>query len=377
MTDIDIKHGQQSATPIHFDRPLLGHASFLHTALAGLSIDSRCILDNGVVVESLSEGVLKFTPSLAEDDSGKTALMISAGVHGNETAPIEIMDVLVDDILSGSQQLECSLLLVLANIPAIRTQARFTSENMNRLFGGDKKTECNEQNADSKNESEAARASELMGLSQQFFAQAAGNKVHYDLHTAIRASKHKLFAISPNSSTKRDSGQSLEEHIAILGRMGIQAVLTGTKSHTTFSAFTARECGATSFTLELGQVRPFGENDLSKLSAFDQTLRLLIANKLKDKTDHSNKPTTYTIVQEVLKENATFELSFEDDAANFTAFTQGDVIAKDGQHSVTAEQTGDCIVFPNANVNIGARALVIARPLENLETNTHKESSHE
>ena len=120
-----------------------------------------------------------------------------------------------------------------------------------------------------------------------------------------------------------------------------------------------------------------GENDLSKLSAFDQTLRLLIANKLKDKTDHSNKPTTYTIVQEVLKENDTFELSFEDDAANFTAFTQGEVIAKDDQHAVTAEQTGDCIVFPNADVNIGARALVIARPLENLATNTHKESYHE
>lgn len=371
----DKEYGQGAATLNQFDRPLLGRASFLHTALTGLSIDNRCILDNGVVVESLSEGVLQFTP--AQSNKSKTsasAVMISAGVHGNETAPIEILDLLVDDILGGVQQLECDLLLVLANMPAIRAQKRFTSENMNRLFGA--KDQGRESSIES---SEAVRAEELMGLSRQFFAQAqAGEpkkqKIHYDLHTAIRASKHELFAISPNLFDKNGDTKSRDDHFDILGNMGIEAVLTGIKSHTTFSAFTAQHCGATSFTLELGQVRPFGENDVSKLRAFEQTLRQLMANKPDEGTGPSSKPAVYTIVEEVLKKSNAFEFCFNDDTANFTAFKQGDMIAKDAQQSVTVAQTGDCIVFPNANVNIGARAVVIARPQA---TDTHMESDYE
>lgn len=45
----------------------------------------------------LGEGVLELTPR----QRYRQALVVSAGVHGNETAPIELLNQLIDDLLSG------------------------------------------------------------------------------------------------------------------------------------------------------------------------------------------------------------------------------------------------------------------------------------
>lgn len=46
--------------------------------------------------------------------------MLSAGIHGNETAPIELLNQLVNDLLSGSRTLAVRLLVVLGNPAAMR-----------------------------------------------------------------------------------------------------------------------------------------------------------------------------------------------------------------------------------------------------------------
>ncbi|WP_304166230.1 succinylglutamate desuccinylase/aspartoacylase family protein, partial [Lonsdalea britannica] len=45
----------------------------------------------------LDEGVLELTPRAGY----RRAVALSAGVHGNETAPIELLDALVGDLLAG------------------------------------------------------------------------------------------------------------------------------------------------------------------------------------------------------------------------------------------------------------------------------------
>ena len=67
--------------------------------------------------------------------------------------------------------------------------------------------------------------------------------------------------------------------------------------------------------------------------------------------------------------NEDFELNFADDVANFTSFDKGDLLARDGDENLYAQHDGEHIIFPNAKVALGQRALltVVRVPTESLE----------
>jgi len=306
------------------------------------------VLSAGTEVTLHDCGVLRVEPRIPSD----TSLVISCAVHGNETAPIEIVRDIVRDLLDEELKAGQRVLFIMGNPWAMKIAERFVDVNMNRLFAGDW------QNYDT-NLKEVKRAAKLEAYVANFFAEeptTVNKRYHYDLHTAIRGSQRERFGVYPFVA-----GRSLpDEQKAFLARADIDTVLLQQKEANTFSSFTSLKQQAESFTLELGQVKPFGENDLSRYKGIDQALRDLIAGE-----PLPNKPkrtvTEFEVCHAITVTSENWEFFIPDDALNFTEYAPGTLIWRDGDEEYRVGDQPEYIVFPNPKVPVGHRAGLMLR----------------
>lgn len=342
---------------------LLG--DFLAYTLAGtrpVASDAHGICAKGVRWTWLDDGALQLEPGGARDAQsvpgvpGMPSVLASAGVHGDETAPIELLSLLVRDIAGGRVALTCRLLVILGNVEAMRAACRYVDDDLNRLFSG--------RHAQVPSSHEAPRAATLERLATQFFSEAGqgrGARWHIDMHTAIRASAFEQFALLPH--TEAPLSRAMFEW---LGEARIAAVLLHTTKGNTYSHFTAEMCGADACTLELGKVRPFGQNDLARFAGADEGLRHLLAGT------HDAAPVAlprvFTVIGQITRQSDAFELLVAADVPNFTPFEQGTLLARDGDYRYTVSHAEERIVFPNPAVKPGLRAglLVVETTRETL-----------
>ena len=78
------------------------------------------------------EGVLELVPERPAADA--LASVVSVGIHGNETAPIELLQGCLERLAEGQARLGAPVLLVLGSPAAVRRQVRYVGTNLNRLF---------------------------------------------------------------------------------------------------------------------------------------------------------------------------------------------------------------------------------------------------
>jgi succinylglutamate desuccinylase len=332
---------------------MLALGKLLELTLAGREPAAKIQLTaDGARLRWLAEGALEVTPP-AGRDSGLD-LILSAGIHGNETAPIELLDGLLRAIARGELKPQVRLLILFGNPAAIRRGERFVEQDLNRLFNG-----RHEQSSGF----EALRAAELEQLCTTFFAQAARTRLHYDLHTAIRASKIEQFALYPWQDGRAHSRAEL----ARLKAAGIDAVLLQNKASTTFSAYTYATHGAEAFTLELGKARPFGDNQLVNLDLLEQRLHALIAACEPADDQSLEGLQLFAVAREVIKHSEAFTLHLPAAIENFSELPVGYLLAEDlGDTRWTVEEAGARIIFPNPRVHNGHRAGILIVPAQDV-----------
>lgn len=311
-------------------------------------------LPDGTVIVRKALGVLELTPAPGQSNPNNEALIVSAGVHGNETAPIEVLNGLVSELLNGEWQLACPLLLILGNPPAMVAGDRFLDANMNRLFHGA------HQKPEYQGLPEATRAQQIESLCRDFQASHSGQLSHYDLHTAIRPSQREKFALYPFVEGREVPPQQCE----FLLEAEVETLLLQHKSGATFSSFSSSRLGAESFTVELGKVRPFGQNDLSRFTGIRDALRRRFRG---EPAPQPAKPTferltVFEVVQEILNTGPKFVFHVPDDVANFTEYAPGTVIWEDESTTYRVGDQAESIVFPNRDVPVGQRAGLLIRP---------------
>lgn len=295
----------------------------------------------------LGPGVLELQPHRRLPHA--RACVFSAGIHGNETAPIELLGELMSQLVAGRLRLGAPILVILGNIPAIQAGQRFLETNLNRLFQRDILA----------NGAETERARQLMDAVDAFYSRHSGlPKLHYDLHTAIRDSRYPRFVVEPYDETAVTGDDQWQWFAAA----DLQAVLHQHQHSWTFSHYTRHYHQAQSFTLELGRVAPFGANDLIPLRPMQCLLNALAEGREPSGTSPS-RMAFFRVEHELMRASEEFRLCFDDDIPNFSEFAPGERLAHD-------PLTGDfivgdqplAVVFPNANVEIGARAALLVVP---------------
>lgn len=314
-------------------------------AQADLSFFATRFAAGGLAVEQPGPGMLQVRHVSAQN---RPAVLLSVGVHGDETGPIELLALLLDEFAQQPSLLQADLLIVVGNVAAIAAGKRFIDADLNRMF---KSTRGALEGT-----SEAARADQMMAATRAFFADAGLERWHLDLHTAIRPSIYPQFAIVPDLI---EAG-ARERLWRMLGLGGIGAIIRNHQPSGTYSYFSSEHCAAAGSTVELGRVGVLGQNDLQQFAAMRDAMFALLAGKLV--LPEHNPAHIYRLAQEIIKHSDAFKMSFDKSTQNFTALNQGALIAEDGELRYTVQNPEERVVFPNPDVRPGLRAgLMVVR----------------
>ncbi|HYQ40277.1 MAG TPA: succinylglutamate desuccinylase [Pseudomonas sp.] len=328
---------------------MLALGKLLELTLAGREPSEKIqVCASGARLQWKVEGVLAVDPPAGRDRG--VDLLLSAGIHGDETAPVELLERLLHDIAACRLVPALRLLLVLGNPAALRRGERYVEYDLNRLFGG---------RDPSASGADALRAVELELQAEQFFAQAGRRRRHYDLHAATRASLLGPFALRPPSARSLSRDQ-----LADLQAAGLQALVLHGEPSATFSAFTSESCAAEAFAFELGQARPLGQNAAVDLGRTEAWLRALIEGCEPAAVGDPAALQLFRSARQLIKHSDAFRLYLDEAVANFTALPPGSLLAEDAEGRRWLVEEADArIVFANPRVAVGQRAGLIVVPV--------------
>lgn len=278
----------------------------------------------------------------------RASVLVSVGVHGDETGPIEVLAHVLDELAREPAKLAVDLMVCVGNIDAIAAGKRFIDADLNRMFRPVRGSLAGA--------AEAARADTMIAATDAFFAGAGDLRWHLDLHTAIRPSVYPTFAIVPDLIA--DAGKAAL--VDWLGQAAIGAIIMNPQSAGTYSYYSAEFHGAAASTVELGRVGTLGQNDLSLFADVGAALDALLRGAAPQPA--KVEPHVFKVAQQIMKLSDGFTMAFDRSTQNFTALRQGAVIATDGDTVYSVQHPEELVVFPNPDVRVGLRAgLMIVR----------------
>lgn len=301
-------------------------------------------LDAGFAVTLPARGIMTIKSALA----ARASVVLSVGVHGDETGPIEVVAHVLEALSREPLALAVDLMVCVGNIDAIAAGKRFIDADLNRMFRPVRGSLASA--------AEAARADTMIAATEAFFAGAGPDRWHLDLHTAIRPSVYPTFAIVPDLIAEEGKCALINW----LGQAAIGAIIMNPQSAGTYSYYSAEFHGAAASTVELGRVGTLGQNDLSLFADVHEALDDLLRGAAP--AGPKVEPHVFKVAQEIIKLSDGFKMTFDRSTQNFTALSQGEVIATDGDTVYRVQHPEELVVFPNPDVRVGLRAgLMVVR----------------
>lgn len=319
-----------------------------HTLLNSKSFTPYEIkLNNGIYLIHRDIGILEVIPTRY-----KKSIILSSGIHGNETAPLEFIDEIVKNIINEKIILNVRILFIIAHPDAINQNKRYIDENLNRCFNGKNKS----------NTCENIISNKLQKQISDFYLndKESEKRWHFDLHCAIRGSLHSIFSIIPITTIQIN----IRPMLSFLQKAKIEATLLNNQSSSTLSWWTAQHFGALSATIEMGQVKPLYQNDMARFSQLKNAIcNMISAKSISIEAKEADLTMIlYKVSSVIVKKEPSFHFTFPNHTVNFTYFASNTLLAKEINMQYFAKEEGEAVVFPNADVAIGQRACLLVQP---------------
>lgn len=333
-----------------FVRELLDKG-FSYTTLYHLSWPQQTLtLESGLVLRLYHRGMLSITPA-KHSSTNRSATVLSAGIYGDETGPIELMDALITRILKGQVQISHPCLFIFANPDAALKKVRFIEHNLNQMF------EMTRMPARGVESAIAAKMKDVVAL---FFERSDPHyRWHLDLHHSQRPSQYPIFAIRPFTRH-----QSAEVDLALMGFSqvaDIQAFLVCQHPDFTFSWYTSEYFQAKSLAIELGQGQTLGQNHLALFAGFVKGMEDLLTRDLTQvfiAKPHA-RMAVYQVIQEIRKHSSDLSFIAKQALINFEPLYLNQEYAIQGGVPMICESGRHALVFANQQVEIGQRAALL------------------
>ncbi|MER2493731.1 succinylglutamate desuccinylase [Catenovulum sediminis] len=327
-----------------------------------LNVQGEVVLVDSSRIKQLAPGIIYYQPSrLCEHND--SAVILSCGLHGDETAPIEILSLFLRELVSAKIKCIRPCVIIFANILAIQRGVRFIETNLNRLFALDNREHTYQTSFESVGNYETKRAN-LIKQQIEFLLKDKNSLIHLDLHASIQRSRYPLFAVMPYiEKTKARPEPSVANVISSVS-LKVDAIIYSSQASNTFSYYTANKYAANAATVEVGSIRKFGENDdklRNKLINHLQKLVVCRASRLSSDIIYSAN--YFKTSDVVVKDFNDFQFVLAKPIENFTAIKKGQVFAFDQVKQYIASQDG-FICFANEEVEVGERALVIFEKMD-------------
>ena len=303
-----------------------------------------------VEIKQHSAGILELIPATL----AKHSLILSCAVHGDETAPIEVLDKILADIVTGKILLNTHLVIVFANIAAIKQNKRYVDTNLNRLFTTDllnKPTQVDNY--------EEHRAGQICAcLAAIYSAGRYPFRTHLDLHCSIKASIHPIFAVKP---VKLIGSSRVVYRTPIV--YPVDAMIHSRQVSTTLSFYTTNVLTCASATLELGKSNKLFCNESAHLIAIYTYLVEALTTSLYKASFCIKTERHFVVAEEIVKKTSYFHFTSTQSFVNFQPIEQNQRIAQLSAAESFISPGKRLMCFANQNVEIGHRAALLLKQI--------------
>ena len=315
---------------------------------------------NGNLIKYYDDGVVAIFPTTKALQ--KKAIIISAGIHGDETGPVELVQKLFDSLLN-KLVINCPLMIILGNLEAIRQGKRQIETNLNRCFDADEL----KLNSSLEHKRALKIIHAIDNFKKELDAEDISIKMLLDLHSYVYPdyfceyqSDKTQFAICV-----KEQPYSLD-HKKILSACDLGKVITDIDMKGTLVSFIVNKYPhITSMVFELGHAHKLGDNNPLDLENISNYIYAQISEKYNQNRQISSQQIEkYKFCPPVIKNNETFELNNDICLKNFTKYKKGTVLAyENGEAIYQVPSDNHTVLFPWPTRSVGAAGTYILEKL--------------
>ncbi|WP_432773736.1 succinylglutamate desuccinylase [Francisella salimarina] len=315
---------------------------------------------NGNLIKYYNDCIVAIFPTAK---TSQKAMIVSVGIHGDETEPVELVYKLFNDLINGNITINRPLMIIVGNLEAIRQGKRQIEVNLNRCFDIDELS--------LNNSLEHKRALDIITVIDHFKkeldAENTSIELLLDLHSYVYPD---YFCEYQDDKTQfaicvKEQPYNLS-HEKILFACNLGKVITDINMKGTLVSFIVKKYPyITSMVFELGHAHKLGDNNPLDLENISNYLYTQVSEKYNQKIQrNSQQIEKYKFCPSVIKNNETFELNNNICLKNFTKYKKGTVLAyENGEVIYKAPSDNHTVLFPWPTRPIGAAGTYILEKL--------------